>query len=97
MGDLITGAILLAVLAGAMCAVGTYFAVDGEPGWSVLSFFGAIVFTALAVLVIEPGYKKLPIETKEVPQVDTTIVFRNGMEPDTTFTYKFDPKEIVEW
>ena len=96
MGDLITGAILLALFAGAMYAVGTYFAVDGEPGWSVLSFFGAIVFTVLAVLVIEPSYKKLPIDTKEVPQVDTTIVYRNGMQPDTTYTYTFNPKERIK-
>ena len=96
MGDIITGTILLALLAGALYAIGTYFAVESEPGWSIVSFFGAIAFTVLAVLVIDPGYKKIPIETKKPPQIDTTVVYRNGMEPDTTLTYNFDPKQRLD-
>ena len=93
MGDLITGSILLALLSGALYAIGTYFAVESEPWQAIIAYVGALVFTALAVIVIENNYKKLPIETKKPPQIDTTVVYRNGMEPDTTLTYKFDPKQ----
>ena len=94
MGDLITVSILLGIISGVLFALGTYLATEGEqPGWSITSFIAALMFTILAVYVIEENYKKLPIETIEPAQIDTTITYHNGTKPDTLYTYKFNPKQ----
>lgn len=94
MSDLITVSILLAIVSGVLFAVGTYLATErGEIGWSIASFIAALMFTILAVYVIDENYRKLPIDTIEPAQIDTTVTYHNGTEPDTLYTYKFNTKK----
>ena len=92
MADLITASILFAIIGGALFTVGTYLATEGEkPVWSIISYISALAFVILAVCVIEDNYRKLPIDTIEPAQIDTTVTYHNGTEPDTLYTYKFNP------
>ncbi len=94
MADLITVSLLLAMISGALFAVGTYLSTEGEkPGWSIVTFIAALMFVILAVCVIEGNYRELPIDTIEPAQIDTTVTYHNGTEPDTLYTYKFNPEK----
>lgn len=96
MGDLITVSILLSVIGGALIALMCYFIEEDESGHAVASGLGGLAAIIIGVLILECNYKKVPIKTSEPPQIDTTIVRRNGEKPDTIYTYKFNPDAVFD-
>ena len=92
MADLITASLLVTLLAGACYCLMGYFAVEEEPGKAVIALVIGILLTILGVFIIDGNYRKVPINTTEPARIDTTIVYRNGTQPDTTYTYTFNPE-----